>query len=412
MDRMIYGSVDRGENTYGARFSLVDVQRRQIMEKVNIESDPGVELSELIRITVGKLHGHVDNDLDTIIHTYYGKKVNNLKQLYISAGSCLGLGIIWSLVNGLTFPEANPVTADYTSWEDARCGIGTGSDLIPLFGRPGALGNCYNAASDDSYGVFFNPAGLSWIPGGEFSFGYQMRFGLNNFAASFVNKATREIGFGQGIMYSGDTDDLFSEMFFLSGISYKFNDLISFLRPFSFGASIKLISKKTGDTDISSSSISGNAFGIGLNIGFQIELSENIRYGCLVRNVPSIIRWNNESTGKNYFENEPVELSMGGSFQASYTTFLICEGYIPLYKDQPWKFAGGVERILFRVLRIRFGAEKTEGLDTPWKINGGFGLKVPTDFIWGKYFTLDCSYEYNEESVFSNVLNFSFRYGF
>ena len=412
MDRMIYGSVDKGDNTFGVRLSLIDVKSRQLIEKVTIEGEPGIGLSDIIRISVSKLHGHIDTDLDTAIHTYFGKKIDNRKQLYISAGSCLGIGILWAIMDGLNFEKVNSVSADYTNWKNASSGIGTGGDLIPLFGRPGAMGNCYSAASDDAYGVFFNPAGLSWSAGGEFSFGYQMRFGLKNFAASFVNKATREIGFGQGILYSGDSEGLFSEMFFISALSYKFNDLISFLRPFSVGGSIKLTSKKTGDSNISPSSISGNAFGAGLNLGMQIEFSEKIRYGLLLRNVPSFIRWNNESTGRRYFENEPVELTMGGTFQANYATFLICEGYLPVYKDQVWRFAGGVERTLFRIMRIRLGAEKAEGLDTPWKINGGFGLKFPTDYIWGKYCTLDCSYEYNQESPFSDVMNFSLRYGF
>lgn len=411
LDRMLYGSIGQGDNTFYVRMTLIDVQSRQVIEKVDIEGDPGITLEEIITIAIGKLHGHVDADLDTKIHRYHGKQVHNQRQLYISAGSCLGLGLIWALVNSKTV-EDKVVTADYTDWLDAKSGIGTGADLIPLFGRPSALGNCYVTASDDAYGVFFNPAGLSWSTGGEFSFGYQSRYGLNNFAASFINKATREIGFGQGFIYSGDTEGLFYETVFLSAISYKFNDLISFLRPFSFGATIKLTSKRTGDGSVGNCSISGSSFGVGINYGFQIELSEKIRYGLLVRNAPSVVRWNNEATGKKYYEPEPTELSMGGIFQANYATMLICEGYIPLYKEQVWKFAGGVERVIFRIMRIRLGAAKAEGLDTPWKINGGFGLKIPTEKIWGKYLTLDCSYEYNSLSSFSNVLNFSFRYGF
>lgn len=411
LDRMLYGSVEKGEKTYGVRFTLVDVASKQIIEKVNIESNPGVGLADMIRVTVSKLHGHVDEDLDTNIHTYYGKQFHNMKQLYISAGSCIALGLLWTLVNGTTV-EGNTVVADYSEWTKAECGIGTGADLIPLFARPGALGNCYIAASDDAYGVFFNPAGLSWASGGEVSFGYQYRFGLNNFAASYTNKATREIGFGQGFLYSGDNEDLFSEVYFISAISYKFNELISFSRPFSIGASVKIISKKTGDSNISPSSISGSASGAGLNFGIQLEFSEKIRGGIFLRNAPSIIRWNNVSTGRKYNESEPVELLMGGSFQANYATFLICEGHIPLYKEQVWKGACGVERIIFRVMRIRLGIEKAEGLTTPWKINGGFGVNIFTESFLGKYFILDSSYEYNTLLPFSNVLNFSFRFGF
>lgn len=410
-DRMLYGTAEKSTKSYGVCLTLVDVDSRKIIEETSIEGNPGVPLKEVIQVAVNALHGQSDSDLDTNTRTYYGKQVRNTKQMLVTSGSWLAAGLAWALISG-AIGGADKVDADYTDWVKALCGIGTGADLIPLFARPAAMGNSYVAASDDAYGIFYNPAGLSWASSGEVSFCYQYRFGLNNFAASFVNKATREIGFGQGFLYTGDSEGLLSEFYFLSGISYKFNNLISFLRPFSLGASIKIQSKRAGSTTASPSSICGTASGIGLNVGFQWELSKKIRYGLLVRNVPSFIYWNNKSTSKTYFENEPVELSMGGTFQASYVTFLVCEGHIPLYSEQVWKFAGGVERIIFRVIRIRVGAEKSEGIESPWKINGGFGINLNTESLWGKYFVLDGSYEFNTLLPFSNVMNFSFRFGF
>jgi len=419
IDRMLYGSVDKGEKTYGVKLTLVDVPSRKIIETVSIEGEPGVTLNDIIRVTVNKLHGYTDPELDTLYHTYFGRQVKNSKQFYISSGVCLLTGLAWTMINSAsvkkrTLPVEDEI--DYSNWEKSNTGIGTGADRIPLCGRPASLGNAYVAASDDAYGVFFNPAGLSWAPTGECAFGYQSRFGLNNFAASFTGKATRDIGFGEGFIYSGDNEGLFSEVFFISAVSYKVNDLFKnifpFLRPFSVGAAVRIASKKTGKTEVSESSISGSATGIGLNLGMQLEVSDKIRGGILVRNVPSILKWNNASTGKKYNENEPVELLMGGTFQANYATFLICEGHIPLYKDQLWKGACGIERLIFRVIKIRVGVEKSEGLETPWKVNCGLGLNLRTESLFGKYLLLDGSYEYNQESMFSNVLNFSFRFGF
>jgi len=102
------------------------------------------------------------------------------KQLLISAGSCIGAGVIWALVNGQTVNGDGSVEADYSGMERAECGIGTGADLIPLFARPAALGNAYIAASDDAYGVFYNPAGLSWASGAEASFCYLMVLRVRN----------------------------------------------------------------------------------------------------------------------------------------------------------------------------------------------------------------------------------------
>ena len=63
-------------------------------------------------------------------------------------------------------------------------------------------------------------------------------------------------------------------------------------------------------------------------------------------------------------------------------------------------------------MRIRVGVEKAEGFDTPWKVNCGFGIHARTESLFGKYFILDGAYEYNQNNAFSNVLNFSLRFGF
>ena len=104
-------------------------------------------------------------------------------------------------------------------------------------------------------------------------------------------------------------------------------------------------------------------------------------------------------------------LQMGGTYRAGYTTFLICQGQIPLYTDQSWHFSGGIEQEIFRVFKIRLGLKKEAYFDTPWLLTGGFGLDVNTESIWGKMVCLDGAYEYNTVGVFP-VANLSFRIGF
>jgi hypothetical protein len=102
---------------------------------------------------------------------------------------------------------------------------------------------------------------------------------------------------------------------------------------------------------------------------------------------------------------------MGGTYQASYSTFLICQGQIPLYSDQLWAFSGGVEQEIFRVFKVRLGAKKQAYFDTPWQLTCGFGLDVNTESIAGKYIMVDGAYEYNTLDIFP-VANVSFRIGF
>lgn len=413
LDRMIYASIDKNPKSYGVYLALLDVNSRQIIEKVSMESAPGVELEEVLAAAVKRLHGQQDSGAGRV-KNYYGPEVHNEKQLYISAPAVMGAGLLWGLISGsLTGRDENDNAPDFdrtgfSEDQENLYGAGAETDQIALFGRPGALANAYVAASDDAYGVFFNPAGLSWISGAEIQMGYQYRFGINNVAGSFVNKATREIGFGHGLYYSGD--EFLNEMFFISSISYKVNELISWLHPFSVGATVKLFNQNFSGSDISAST--GNAFGGAIDLGFLWQINDRIRYGALVRNVPSVVYNTNTAHDTSYLETRPATLQMGGTFQASHATFLICEGDIPLNEDQAWAFAGGIERILFGAFALRLGIQKEADFETPWIFTGGFGLDVDTRSFMGKFVTLDGSYEYNSLDMFAHVVNLSLRFGF
>ena len=152
---------------------------------------------------------------------------------------------------------------------------------------------------------------------------------------------------------------------------------------------------------------------MGLDLGLLWELSDQIRYGLLFRDVPVLNYWKNVMTDRRYMEPQASSLQMGGTFQAGYSTFLIAEGQIPLYKDQPWKMAGGLEHEFFNLFFLRAGLQREimALYETPWKITGGFGLKVNTEQLAGKCLSLDGSYEYNTLHVF-DVINVSMRFGF
>jgi hypothetical protein len=152
--------------------------------------------------------------------------------------------------------------------------------------------------------------------------------------------------------------------------------------------------------------VSGSSFGAGMDLGLILELSDQIRYGLTLRDLPVVNKWKNVSTGERYFEANAATLLMGGSFRVGYTTFLVADGQIPFTNDQPWKMAGGIEQEIFKVILLRAGIQKEIDTtnDTPWKITGGFGLKLLN-------VQLDGSYEYNTLRVFE-VINISFKFNF
>jgi hypothetical protein len=411
MERMLYGGVDRNGEQFAITLTMVDVPSRQIIEKVALEGTEKLELDALVGLAIRRLHGQEDKELHDKTRRYFGRRVHNEKQLFISAATCLAAGFIWGAANGsLTGRDEDSREAvTVEGGGEPLSGIVTGEDQIPLFGRPGALANTYVAESNDAYGVFFNPAGLPWALGGEVSFGYQHRYGLQNFAASYVNKATRDLGFGQGFFYCGDS--LANTTYFLSAIGYRFNSLFSWMPPLAAGVTVKLRSFKLAPAT-SPDAVTGNAFGFGLNLGLQMDVADNIRGGILLKNVPMVNINHNTYSDEQYSETDAPLLQVGGTFTANYATFLICEARIPLIDDQPWKFAGAIERLMFRIIRARVGIAREVDYGTPWQFTGGFGLDITMGNGFAKYLKVDGSYEFNTVQVFAHVVNVSLRFGF
>jgi hypothetical protein len=402
MDRMLFGSIDFNDKRVGIKLTLIDVVMSQTIGSVSLLGDPGSTPGDVMKAAVAKLHGN--QAADTVhLDKYFGPEVHNEKQFILSTAGFIGAGLLYGAVNYVVDGNnPNHLVAEYQ--DEDLSGIPSSADQIPIFARPAALGNAYTAVSDDAYGVFYNPAGIAWVAGPEAALGYQYRFGMNVMAASYVNKASREVGFGHAILYCADPDDIFREIYFVSSMAYKFNELLPMLRPLSVGVNVKIASNRVQGTGVGS--VSGCSFGAGIDLGLVLELSDQIRYGLTLRDLPVVNKWKNVSTGERYFEANAATLLMGGSFRVGYTTFLVADGQIPLSDDQPWKMAGGIEQEVFRVIFLRAGMQKEieTTAKTFWKVTGGFGIKLlPAQ--------LDVSYEYNTIRVF-DVINVSFKFNF
>lgn len=397
MDRMIFGSVDFDNDCCGVRLTLMDVLTRQTIETVSLEGAPGVPVTEVLKVAVAKLHGQKVEAAN--MSGYYGPLVHHEKEWLISSAATIGAGLLYGGINyGVEQSDVSAITAVYKAEE--LSGIPTTG--VPIFARPAALGNAYVAASNDAYGVLYNPAGMAWVAGPQTAVAYQYRFGLDNIAATYVNKATRDIGFGQALLYRSDREQLMTEMAFISAFAYKFNRLPGNIRPFSLGVNLKILGNRVRST--SELSPGGSSFGAGFDVGLRWELSDQICYGLLLRDLPVINYWKNVKTGYSYAEAEAATLHMGGTFQAGYSTFLIAEGQIPLYEDQRWKMAGGIEQELFDVFQFRIGAQKEilSMVEASWRLTCGFGIAFGS-------IELDGSYEYNTNKMF-DVINVSVRY--
>jgi hypothetical protein len=357
-----------------------------------------------------RIHGQ--KDAKPSVGAYYGPEVNNLSEFLWSSIAVQGAGAFYSFVNygaGSDKTETAIVLVGGPQ-NGALSGIPSGANQIPIFARPAALANAYTAVSDDAYGVLYNPAGMPWVEGREAVASYQYRFGMDIMAVSYANRALRDLGFGQAVLLTTDRDGAMTEMLFVTAAGYKINqDYL--LGPLSVGAASKQVGNPVNKP--SPDSPYGQSYGAGLDLGFMWELSSDIRYGLLFRDVPAVNKWRNRATGERYSEAQPPPLHMGGSYAVSYSVFMAADGQIPLYADQPWVMAGGIEYEFFRMLALRVGLQR-EILDEDanwWKITCGAGFKFGTVSTWGRDITLDLSYEYNTLELFP-VVNVSVKAGF
>jgi len=409
--RMIYGTFDITGSRCAVRLVLLNVVSGRPIASVNLEGAMGVPANEVLLTAVDRIHGD-KRDLDRM-NAYFGPSVNNLSEFLWTSVSVQGAGLFYTVVNygaggNRKDDDVQVVPGAYGGGD--LSGVWASANQIPVFARPAALANAYTAVSDDAYGVLYNPAGMPWIKGREAVVGYQYRLGMDIMALSYVDKALRDLGFGQAVLLTTDRDGAMTELYFVTAAGYKINQDYLF-GPFSVGAALKIAGNTVNK--LSKDSPHGQSYGVGLDLGLMWELSPQIRYGLLFRDVPTINMWKNRATGERYSEANPPTLQMGGSYAAGYNAFLTADGRIPLYADQPWVMAGGVEYEFFRMLALRAGLQR-EILDEDvdwWKITCGAGFRFDTGTKWGREMSLDVSYEYSTLELF-HVVNVSVRVGF
>jgi len=412
LERMVFGEVDFSAGRYAVELKIVDAASRKVVNQCSFEGNDGAALSDVVKTAVFRLH-----EIDTLsspaeLSRYFGENVNNVKPMLISTAAYMGLGIFIALFG-------NEHQNAWAKIDEKLSGIDPSMRTVAQSARAKSMGNCYVALAKDAYGAFYNPAGASWIDGPEASVNYQGRYGLlNTISASFLNKATREVGFGHTLIYSGHPESYYMELYFSTLASYRFSNAGK-MPPFSIGANINVSSARTTGGSGSEYDQKGTAVGFGLDIGFLMELTDKIDFGFVFNNVPTFTFYNNGSPSEKeiggeifneyrYKENSPASVRLGGSFLISYATLLVAEGEIPLYRDQNWRFAGGIEQQIFDKIRIRAGASKNifTIYEMPWHLTFGGGVRFP---VKRKKIDIDLSYELLTDLELRNIWDVSFK---
>ncbi|MCE2502643.1 MAG: PorV/PorQ family protein [Chlorobi bacterium] len=282
------------------------------------------------------------------------------------------------------------------SKEFSKVGVGTGTFLnIPVGARATALGSSFSAVADDPSALYWNPAGITQMPGTSISGSYTALFaGINHSFSGFTFDISDsyKVGISAVALSSGDIEvtTLFEDQG--TGGFYSATDLAieaaiagELTDQFSFGATGKVVSMSVADV-----SASGVAFDfgtlydpgfLGLKIAFVIQnLSAPLKYSG-----PGLLKKGrtDQETGNRGadVELETNTVSLPLIFRAGFSTDLIRGNEDHALKgmtqftttsNQPEHVGLGVEYLWKDLLALRVGYQA--GSPKAYSLTGGVGV--------------------------------------
>lgn len=251
--------------------------------------------------------------------------------------------------------------------------------------RANSIGSAFSSIADNSYGVFYNPAGLTQIKNTELSSGIGRRLSDNGNLGEFSIAYARPLpdtensvfGFGYDAIRQSKVGKRDS---FLFGYSDQFT-LKYFQLPIMWGGNFKIISLRYPDK---------THFGFGLDGGVILSSKQNFRTALVLSDLDT-------GMGKSF-----VTLTIGNSWQYKDTIFAMDLRIRGGYSE----FFPGIEHKLFNdLLRIRAG--KGINLEGNDYLVTGFGFNLDPVVI-------DLSYSFPWQGLHKNagVYEFNFTYKF
>ncbi len=283
------------------------------------------------------------------------------------------------------------------SKEFSKVGVGTGTFLnIPVGARGTALGSSFAALADDPTALYWNPAGITQIPGTSAAASYTAMFaGINHSFAgiTFGISDNYKAGISATALSSGDIEvtTLFDQKG--TGGFYSATDLAiaatiagQLTDQFSFGATGKVVSMSIADV-----SASGVAFDfgtlydpgfLGLKIAFAVQnLSAPLKYSgpdLVERGRTDPITGNREPD----VELESSTVSLPLAFRAGLSADLLQDeggghslkglGEFTTTSNLPEQLGVGVEYVWKNLLAARVGYQL--GSPDAYGLSGGIGL--------------------------------------
>lgn len=222
-----------------------------------------------------------------------------------------------------------------------------GFEQTNIGSRANAIGGAFVGLSDDCWGIFYNPAGLSRLIHNEAAVYYSPRpFGLSELS-------TTALAFNYYITYG---------TFAFAAKKYGFELYKEISGTLSFANSILGINIGTS-FHVHTLTIKGygNDYTIGIDLGIIFPLASNLLFGCSAKNI-------NAPTIGQKKEKLPQLFSFGTSYSPVNNLLLLLDYEKEIMFDGSIK--AGIEYRVFDFGALRFGVN-----EKPSSVSAGLGLK-------------------------------------
>jgi len=245
--------------------------------------------------------------------------------------------------------------------------------------RPIGMGGAYTALARDENAARWNPSLLADVRDPVAGFNWAKQF--NAIGYSYVS-ASYPVGkkLGVGAYFISAGDEVYSESTIGLAAGVK-GDLLRLPEKFHFGGTVKIYMTSFGD-DASGgvNRVTGSSSGFGLDLAASMQVTEQIGFSVVARDVVNAISWDSSVDG-GYSEGVPTVVVLAGGYQDDKMAISF-DMQPSLYGDAPSRFGVGTELTMFGALKPRIGMMQNMGSADPnrW-VTIGMGIDMQPEWF-------------------------------
>lgn len=265
-----------------------------------------------------------------------------------------------------------------------------------LSGKPGAfadvglglrslgMGGAYSALASDEDASRWNPALLDAVRDPVAGFCWTRQFNLIDY--QYLSLAipvgrnigySNDIGIGAYVVSAGDAAYRETTIGIAAGIDApRVRIPVENLR---FGTTIKIMMTSFGDDEEGGEDrVTGSSFGYSLDLGVHYQVSEQLSFALVSRELINGINWDSSVDG-TYSEGLPRQVVLAAGYELEKSTFGL-EYHPSFYDDTSDRLVMGAELQIFSLMVGRVGfAQNLDGADQNRWITAGVGMNIATN---------------------------------